>query len=285
MARKVLEPGGTSWYDGRMPWPRFHRRVLRAPGFLLQAGLSAKDPDHAWPGGRDLGMHGVVLLVRGAGYYRDASGVSESVAEGHVLLLFPGLRHQYGPTPGAIWEEAFADLDGDLVRLLAAQGILDQRQPVQAPPPSAVAPLRRLIDAVAEGRLGDAGEAQWRLHGALLHLARAACASGEDGLEAGRLTLEADPAHPLDPRAAARAAGMGWELFRKRFRARYGMPPARWRLRARCEAAAEQLLATADTVEAIAARSGFCDGAHLRRRFRELLGASPESYRRLHGGR
>jgi len=268
-----------------MPWPRFHRRVLRAPGFLIQAGWSTKEAEHAWPGGRDLGMHGVLLLVRGVGYYRDASGVSEAVAAGHVFLLFPGLRHDYGPTPGAIWEEAFADLDGDLVRLLAAQGVLDQRRPVLAPPAAAVAPLRRLIDAVAEGRVSDAGDAQWRLHGALLHLARAARGAGADGLEAGRLALEADPARPLDPRAAARAAGMGWELFRKRFRARYGMPPGRWRLRARCEAAGEHLLATTDTVEAIAARSGFCDGAHLRRRFRELLGTTPEAYRRLHGGR
>ena len=63
------------------------------------------------------------------------------------------------------------------------------------------------------------------------------------------------------------------------------MPIASSRKIASVCTAAGQLLATADTVEAIVARSGFCDGAHLRRRFREPLGASPESYRRLHGGR
>jgi AraC-like DNA-binding protein len=227
-------------------------------------------------------MHGLLLLVRGAGVYRDGDGRRQAVRGGDLFLLFPGLRHDYGPDPGGLWEESFIDIDGDLPRMWERQGILDRRRPILSPPAEAVLPLRHLIAAIDDGSLADPHEAQWRLYGALLMIMRARPA-GDDALEAGRRLLAADPERPLDPRRAAQAAGLGWELFRKRFRERYGVPPARYRLQQRCEAAAQRLLAEDATVDAVAERAGFCDGAHLRRHFRSVMGFSPEAFRRLHG--
>lgn len=274
---------GTIWYLRIMTWPRYVRATIRCPGFTLLAGRSSKSPSHTWgPGGRDLRMHGVLLLVRGSGTYHDGDGRREAVQAGALFLLFPGLRHEYGPGPGEIWEEAFLDCDGDLPRLLERQGRLDRRHPVRRPETAAVAALRQLIDEVESGRLSDPHEAQWRLHGVLLALARWD-AGGDDGrLDRARQVLAADPQRQLDLRAAADAAEMGWELFRKRFRERFGLPPARYRLHVRCEAAAQALLAGEEPVEEVARMLGFCDGAHLRRHFRRVLGQSPEAFRRLH---
>jgi len=267
-----------------MVWPTLTRTALRGAGFYLLAGRSNKTPAHTWgPVGRDLGMHGFLLLVDGAGTYRDGDGRREAVAPGGLILLFPGLRHDYGPGSGQRWHEAYLDCDGDLPRLLAMQGLLDRRRPLLHPPADVMAPLRRLIDEVEHGRLTDPAEAQLHLHGAVLALARWSRGGEDAALEAGRRVLASDPARPLDPRAAADAAGMGWELFRKRFRARYGLPPARFRLHARCEQAGRALLA-GGTVEAVAGRLGFCDGAHLRRHFRRAMGMPPEAWRRLYGG-
>jgi AraC-like DNA-binding protein len=203
---------------------------------------------------------------------------------GDLLVLFPGLRHRYGPEPGQDWCEAFIDCDGPLMRLLEDQGLLDRHRPHLRPEPAAVKPLRRLIDDVESGRLNDPQEAQWRLHGALLLAIRSVRPDDDTALEAARRLLAANLGRPCDVRQAARAAGLGWELFRKRFRARYGLPPARWRLHARCEAAAQALLTPGATVENIAADYGFCDGAHLRRHLRTVLGMSAASFRSLHGG-
>jgi len=267
-----------------MVWHRFNRVVIRGPGFHLYAGRSQKQPGHTWgPRGRELGMHGFLLLAEGAGAYRDSDGRREPVVAGDLLLLFPGLRHDYGPGPGQLWRELFLDCDGGIMALLATQGLLDRRRPLRHPPVDALAPLRRLIEDVEAHRIADPAEAQLRLHGAILALARWSHGAEDAALDAGRRSLAADLARPFDPRAAADAAGMGWELFRKRFRARYGLPPGRWRLQARCEAAGDALLAGA-TVEAAAEQLGFCDGAHLRRHFRRLLGLAPEGWRRLHGG-
>jgi AraC-like DNA-binding protein len=266
-----------------MVWPILTRTTVRGPGLQLFAGRSTKTAQHSWgAAGRDLRMHGFLLLVEGAGTYRDSEGRREAMATGDLVVLFPGLRHDYGPGPGQRWNEAFLDCDGELPRMLAAQGLLDRRRPLLHPPADAVAPLRQLIDDLEGGRLADPAEAQWRLHGSVLALARWSHGGEDAALEAGRLVLAADLDRALDPRAAADAAGMGWELFRKRFRARYGLPPARWRLHARCEAAA-QALVHGGTVEDAAGRFAFCDGAHLRRHFRRALGMSPEAWRKLYG--
>ena len=269
-------------YD--MVWPRFRRSTIRdAGGFCLHAGRSCKPNDHSWgEQGRLLGMHGLLILERGAGTYSDGDGRHERTRPGDLIQLFPDLRHDYGPGPHDLWEERFIDCDGGIVTALAAQGLFDRSHPLLHPTPDALAALRRLIDDVEHGRLADPAEAQWRLHGALLTLARWRRGSEDAALERARCVLAANLATACDPRAAADAAGMGWELFRKRFRARYGLPPARWRLHARCEAAGE-LLVSGSTVEAVATAMGFCDGAHLRRHFRATMGMTPEGWRRLRG--
>lgn len=266
-----------------MTWPRFRRTSVRCPGFTLFAGRSVKSPRHTWGAdGRDLRMHGFLLLVAGSGRYRDGEGRSEAVQAGTLLLLFPGLRHEYGPGPGETWEEAFLDCDGDLPQLLERQGLVDRRHRVRRPDAAAVAPLRQLIDDVEHARLSDPHEVQWRLHGAALALARLDAPVEDGRLERARQALAADPQQQIDLHAAADAAEMGWELFRKRFRERFGLPPARYRLQLRCEAAAQTLLSDDAAIETVAVKHGFCDGAHLRRHFRRVMGQSPEAFRRLH---
>ncbi len=265
-------------------WPTFARVTVRGPELLLHAGRATKTPTHDWgPRGRDLGMHGVVLLVRGNGRYRDSDGRELEVNTGQLMLLFPGLRHDYGPRPGELWEEAFMDVDGGLVRLLEAQGVLDRRHPVRRIERSAWNQVLRLISDIELGRLAEPRESQWRLHGALLGLApQTGGDADERALDRARKLLAAHPARPLDVRRAAAAAGMGWELFRKRFRARFGVPPGRYRLHVRCELAAQKLLQPEQTVDEVAEAAGFCDGAHLRRHFRATFGLSPDEFRRLH---
>jgi len=268
-----------------MPWPRFSRRSLFAPGFVVHAGHSTKTLAHSWgPTGRDLGMHGLLVLRRGSGWYRDGEGRETAVAAPTLIQVFPGLRHEYGPGPGERWEESFVDFDGVVGDLAERQNLLERRQPVMAPSAAALQPLNLLIAAIADGVLADPLEAQWRLLGILLVMARTRRGGdGNDaGLERGRRALADHPERPYDLRRAAVAAGIGWESFRKKFRERYGMAPGRYRLRLRCEAAAERLLSRDSTVESAATAACFCDGAHLRRHFRAVIGMTPEMFRMAH---
>lgn len=268
-------------------WPGFLRRDLSAPGFALHAGHSTKTRSHAWPPpGRDLGMHGFLYLAEGSGRYRDSDGNHQAVSAGDLWALFPGLHHDYGPGPGEIWHETFLDVDGGLTRLFEEQGLLDRARPVWRPEPADAAPLLRLIDDIARGRLDDPQEAQWRLHGAVLTLARGRSRDdGDPAIDRARRILEQTPPdRPLDLRRVASEVGLGWEAFRKRFRNRLGHGPREHRLAARCHRAAELLLAPDADPAAVAAATGFCDPSHLGRHFRAVHGISPAAFRRSHVG-
>lgn len=91
-----------------------------------------------------------------------------------------------------------------------------------------------------------------------------------------------------DPRTAsvahlASAAGVPVPVFRKRFRATFGVRPHAYLLDRRLEAGREQLLSREKTIAAVALDLGFADQAHFTTAFQRRFGLSPARYRRAFG--
>jgi transcriptional regulator GlxA family with amidase domain len=75
-------------------------------------------------------------------------------------------------------------------------------------------------------------------------------------------------------------AHMSPRTFARRFQQETGTTPYRWLLGQRVLLARELLEGTDDTVDAIAARSGFGNAAALRHHFARWVGTTPQAYRR-----
>jgi transcriptional regulator GlxA family with amidase domain len=85
--------------------------------------------------------------------------------------------------------------------------------------------------------------------------------------------------------ALARRAGMSKRTLTRRFREQVGTTPAQWVAHARVRRA-QRLLETTDlSIERLASEVGFGSSAVLRERFHELLGTSPQNYRRAFAAR
>jgi AraC-like DNA-binding protein len=67
--------------------------------------------------------------------------------------------------------------------------------------------------------------------------------------------------------------------FIVRFRSAFGRTPARYITERRLAVAAQKLLFSSDTIEAIAAQVGFCDRFHFSRAFKQRYGMAPFEYR------
>lgn len=256
---------------------------------VVRAGHSRKTAERSWaPRGRDLGMHGLLLLVEGAGTYWDSSHGERAVRAGACFAQFPGLRHDYGCPVDGRWLEAFLDIDLPLFRLLEADGVLRRDQPVVQLDRGAQVLFRRVVEELVAGRLADPRLVPLRLHELAVRIDACRKVDGErhgDALHRARQVLESDPAVSLSPQAAAHEAGMPWETFRRRFRARFGMGPAQWRLRHRLQHAGRLLLEPGATAVAVAATCGFCDAFHFSRQFQRVIGQSPRVFQRHHGVR
>lgn len=79
--------------------------------------------------------------------------------------------------------------------------------------------------------------------------------------------------------ALARRLGVGRRSLERRFQAELGLTPSRAGLELRLDRASRLLQSTARTVTEIAHATGFCDGPHLIRSFRTVLGTTPAAFR------
>jgi transcriptional regulator GlxA family with amidase domain len=92
--------------------------------------------------------------------------------------------------------------------------------------------------------------------------------------------LELNLRRDLPLSVLARHAAMSTRTLSRRFRDAVGTTPARWIARARVRLA-ERLLETTDhSIERIAAKVGFGSSTVLRARFADVMGTSPQAYRR-----
>jgi transcriptional regulator GlxA family with amidase domain len=92
--------------------------------------------------------------------------------------------------------------------------------------------------------------------------------------------VESAPAGDYRVPALAEAAAMSVRHFTRVFSDEVGETPGRFVERVRMEVARGELETTEDTVECIAARSGFGTSETMRRVFQRRLNVSPDSYRR-----
>jgi AraC-like DNA-binding protein len=119
----------------------------------------------------------------------------------------------------------------------------------------------------------------------LLALQPAARAEDGKGLAPWRLRrvidyMEAHLPDRVDLAQLAQLVGLSTSHFSRAFKASTGVAPYRWQLNARIQRAQTQLINTDASLDQVAEANGFADAVHFGRRFRQLIGAAPASWRR-----
>ena len=119
----------------------------------------------------------------------------------------------------------------------------------------------------------------------LLALQPAARAEDGKGLAPWRLRrvidyMEAHLPDRVDLAQLAQLVGLSTSHFSRAFKASTGMAPYQWQLNARIQRAQTQLINTDASLDQVAEANGFADAVHFGRRFRQLIGAAPATWRR-----
>lgn len=90
--------------------------------------------------------------------------------------------------------------------------------------------------------------------------------------------------HPLSNRELCRKAGIPLNLFYREFQRELGMSPKKYLLNQRMEHARQLLVYSSDTIEAIAAETGYADRFHFSKAFKRFYDVPPAAYRENSSG-
>jgi len=93
--------------------------------------------------------------------------------------------------------------------------------------------------------------------------------------------IERELDRPLNNGDLASACAMSTDHFIRRFRHAVGMTPASFIQQKRLAMASQMLLYSDDSIDMIAAKTGFTDRFYFSRVFRRTMGIPPAAYRRL----
>lgn len=262
----------------------FSRPVDRRAGGIFFRGLLRETPGIPPDSPRTLDCFAFVYVFGGRGRTVTPGGIEREVIEGDLLILFPGVAHAYGGSPGDGWSEIFLMVRSPLFDALRQSGILTPELAhwhlgrnaywtrrffsfISQPPPqgrsSGMEELGKLIALLGEAQdsRGPRVEPQ-----------------DEDWAAMARHLL-ADP--ELGMAEVARESGTSYESFRKRFKQETGLSPKQYRERHRIEDACRLLQESTLPVKIIADRVGYCDPFHFSKQFKRYTGMSPSEFRRV----
>lgn len=289
--------------DPRLSWFRYLPVSISEKergAYVLDAGYARVEPhsiyppvrhpaDHHfdWRTGRTLSSHQIIYITRGGGRFESASAGRRTIRAGDLFVLFPGEWHRYRPDPETGWDEHWVEIDGEFARRVMTNRRVTPRTPVvSAGFDEALQGLYRDIGEAIVGQLpgyeaiiaAQAMEIAARL---MAHSRRSdpEGVGAEAAVQKARLRILDRTEVAIDMPALAGELGMGYSVFRRRFRAITGMAPAQYHLQCRIEKAARLLRRTVLPVGEIARQCGFESIFYFSRVFKRKTGASPRRFR------
>ena len=275
-------PSLSKWRTWLSPLPRF----TGGPGEITLAGTIHNSDGTGRSGMRVFGQWALVYVVSGKAHYHDDRGTTAQVEPGGWILVFPELAHSYRPAPSTCWDEIYVCFRGPIFETWRESGIYDIARPYGRwiDPKNGVAAFERFFRKVSQKDCSALKAAcLWQeLMEEIICSHRNPTPNSDEWLRRAQDALELmDPQQNSNsPRQVAKACGMGYESFRKKFEAATGVPPARYALSRRIERARQLLTLEPLTNGEIARILGFYDEFHFSKTFNRLTGCSPREFRK-----
>jgi AraC-like DNA-binding protein len=268
--------------------------------YITTAGASQIGPNSSYPPsghpkqysfeptvGRSLSEHQVIYISGGSGWFKSAGGPKQQVESGHVILLFPGVRHSYAPSPGTGWNEHWVGFNGDMAQRLMRYRFFKRSQPVFRI--NDEEKFLTLFNDIIETTHTNRPASQQILAALTINILaliysdlQSNRTQDEPDLKAiqGAIARMRESAETsLNIPDLAREFKVNYRSFRRAFTRHTGFSPHNYLLEIRLARARTLLLHSSLSIKEIAARTGFEDSRYFCRFFHKKIGMPPGLWR------
>lgn len=238
----------------------------------------------------NIGYYSGFFLMKGKGLYVTETGEEIPVNQGDYVQRFPGKLHSTYVEPDGEWLEFFVSFGKSVYEALSVLGLLPKQYVVQAPASGKLAVCLEYLDRLKKAREEELPQMLLDMQKLLLQLLKEGreTAGKEDInradaadilIEKAAGMLSANLGEELDLEALAESLHLGYETFRKEFRQKMGVSPARYRLGQKMRQAC-YMLDGGLSIKETALMSGYGDVYAFTRQFTKAVGMAPGQYRK-----
>lgn len=231
----------------------------------------------------------LVIILQGSGKYIAGDQTVYPLHRGNTFVRIPNIEHSSFADPQSGYLECYLEIGPQLYQALSGLQLLELTEPVNNLPEEYIEPTAQKV---------------WQLGWQLTHAPEEdfpKCVNGmisllneikthsfsetsgskyNDLIDTACRELGGDLAKNFSVQKFCRKHAVGYENFRKLFKARTGMSPWNYRIMCKLESAAVMLRSENLTVKEIAGQLGYNNAYEFSVQFKNKFGIAPGSYRK-----
>jgi AraC-like DNA-binding protein len=248
------------------------------------------DPSHHyfhWSTGRRLSDYQILYIIKGKGIFESELTGYKKINAGDIFILFPGVWHRFTPDIDTGWEEYWIEFNGDLIKHYRKHDFLNPENPILKVGihEDIAENFLEIIRLISDEKPGF----QYIASGNLIQILGQAFTSVkyqqfegrdiENQIRQARLMLHENMHVPILQEDVAMSIGLGYSVYRKKFKEYTGVSPAQYQINLRINKAKDLLITSNQSLKEISNRLGFESTDYFYRLFKKKTGYTPSDYR------
>jgi AraC-like DNA-binding protein len=248
------------------------------------------DPSHHyfhWLVGRRLSDYQVLYITKGKGVFESEITGVRRINAGDVFILFPGIWHRFKPDNDSGWDEYWVEFNGDFIKHYRSKEFLNPENPVITIGIAGeiAGNILKILELIKKEKPGF----QYIASGILLQILGQMFASKkyhsfegkeiEGKIKQAKLAILENLSQTILQEELAESVGLGYSLYRKKFKEYTGVSPAQYQIGLRINKAKDLLITSNLSLKEIAGNLGFETADYFFRLFRQKTGVTPSDFR------
>jgi AraC-like DNA-binding protein len=248
------------------------------------------DPSHHyfhWSIGRRLSEYQIIYITKGEGTFESEITGQKKINAGDLFILFPNIWHRFKPNKNTGWDEYWVGFDGDLINHYRTKEFLNPDNPVitiglQEDFAENYLKIIQLIKGEKPGFQYIASGILMQILGQLFATKKYQSFEGkiiENQIRQAKIMIMENFNSVISQEAIAKNIGIGYSLYRKKFKEYTGVSPAQYQIQLRINKAKDLLITTHESFKELVHELGFESPDYFFRLFKQKTGFTPSEFR------